>query len=149
MNDYIDKVIAEEGIPEDRVIIAGFSQGGTMAYYTALLRDSKVAGVYALSGGALDQLQDPVSSPKIGLVAGGKEAQDYSGAPHQEMMREKLEKAGFNVDCVIIPGQGHDISWKSMELLSVFTRNVAAKPAPAAEQNNAPKPRPRSTGPRF
>jgi phospholipase/carboxylesterase len=145
MNDYIDKVIAEEGVPEDRVIIAGFSQGGSMAFYTALLRDHPVAGVYALSGGALNELIDPVSKPKVGLVAGAREAQDYSGFPHQELMRDKLGKEGFNVDCVIIPDQGHDISWKSMELLSVFTRNVAAKP----EKTPAPKAPKRPAGPRI
>lgn len=152
MNDYIDKVIAEEGIPEDRVIIAGFSQGGTMAFYTGLLRDSKVAGVYALSGGALDLLEHPVSTPPVGLVAGGKEAQDYSGFPHAEKTHKALDAAGFFTDCVIIPGQGHDISPKSMELLSVFTRAVTSdgfKAKVAAEQNNLPaKKIRRSRGPR-
>lgn len=149
MNDYIDKVLAEEGIAPDRVIIAGFSQGGTMAYYTALLRDAPVAGVYALSGGALDQLGEPVSKPPVGLVAGAQEAQDYSGAPHQRKMQAELDTAGFNVDCVIIPDQGHDISWKSMELLSVFTRAVTSdkfKAKAEAGQAAAPKAK-RPAGP--
>jgi phospholipase/carboxylesterase len=152
MNDYIDRVVAEEGLPEDRVIIAGFSQGGTMAFYTGLLRDSKVAGVYALSGGALDLLENPASRPPVGLVAGEREQQDYSGAPHALKVRDALDKAGFNVDCVIIPDQGHNISWKSMELLSVFTRAVTSdgfKTKAAAEQNNLPpKKIRRSSGPR-
>ena len=151
VNDYIDKVLAEEGISPDHVIIAGFSQGGTMAYYAALLRDTPVAGVYALSGGALDQLGTPVSKLPVGLVAGAREEQDYSGAPHQRKMQAELDSAGFNVDCVIIPGQGHDISWKSMELLSVFTRAVTSdkfKAKVAAEQVAAPKASRRSAGPR-
>lgn len=151
MNDYIDKVIKEEGIPEDRVIIAGFSQGGTMAFYTGLLRDSKVAGVYALSGGALDLLANPASKPPVGLLAGAREEQDYSGAPHQLKVSAALDKAGFNVDCVILPDQGHDISWKSMELLSVFTRAVtseAFKAKVAAQEDPAPVRRPKTAGPR-
>lgn len=126
MNDYIDKVVAEDGISEQRVIIAGFSQGGTMAFYAGLLRDTAVGGVYALSGGALDRLQNPKSFPPVGLVAGGNEQQDYSGAPHAEKVFAALDKAGFQTGCFIIPGQGHDISWKSMELLSVFARTVTA-----------------------
>lgn len=149
MNDYIDKVIAEEGIPKDRVIIAGFSQGGTMAFYTGLLREEAVAGVYALSGGALDRLTAPVSKPPVGLVAGGKEAQHYSGFPHAEKTHKALDAAGFFTDCVIIPGQGHDISPKSMELLSVFTHSVtseAFKAKVAAEQDNRPAPKKRRPG---
>ncbi len=137
MNDYINAVTAAEGIPDNRVIIAGFSQGGTMAFYTALLRDAPVAGIYSLSGGALDQLQNPVSKPPVGLVAGGNEEQDYSGKPHALAVHKALDAAGFRADCVVIEGQGHDISWKSMELLSVFTRAVAKNPD--AEQDNAPR----------
>ncbi|TAL33688.1 MAG: hypothetical protein EPN97_09205 [Alphaproteobacteria bacterium] len=152
MNDYIDKVIAEEGISKDRVIIAGFSQGGTMAFYAGLLRDEPVAGVYALSGGALDRLTAPVSKPPVGLVAGGRENQHYSGFPHAQKTHKALDDAGFFTDCVIIPDQGHDISWKSMELLSVFTRAVTSedfKSRAAAEQNNfPPKKIRRSGGPR-
>jgi phospholipase/carboxylesterase len=149
INDYIDRVIAEEGIPEDRVIIAGYSQGGTMAFYTGLLRDSKVAGVYVLSGGALDLLERPVSKPPVGLVAGGREAQDYSGFPQAQKTHKALDAAGFFTDCVIIPDQGHQISWKSMELLSVFTRAVTSEEFKAraiAEQDDIPAKKNRFPG---
>ncbi len=56
VNAYIDKVITEEDIAEDHVIIAGFSLGATMAFYAALLRDKRVGAVFALSGGALDRI---------------------------------------------------------------------------------------------
>jgi hypothetical protein len=59
---------------------------------------------------------------------------------------------GFRTDCVIISGQGHDISWKSMELLSVFTYAVT-KPEfqtrVVAEQDNHPQTRARrNSGPK-
>jgi phospholipase/carboxylesterase len=142
MNDYVDKVIAEEGISRDRVIIAGFSQGGTMAFYTGLLRGEQVGGVYALSGGALDLLGNPASMPPVGLVAGALELQDYSGAPQAQKTQAMLDRAGFFTDCAIIAGQKHDISPKSMELLAVFTR-AATSPefkarVAAAGQDKAP-----------
>jgi phospholipase/carboxylesterase len=145
MNAYIDEVIKREGITEDRVIIAGFSMGGTMAVYTALQRDTPVAGVYALSGGALElENIGPVKSmPPIGLVAGGLEQQDYSGAPHAEKVHKAFDKAGFFADCVIVPGQKHEISPKSMELLAVFTRAVTGEPfkaKQAAARNKPPSP---------
>ena len=39
----------ERGIPTDRVVIAGFSQGGSIALHVALRHPSRLAGVLALS----------------------------------------------------------------------------------------------------
>lgn len=39
----------ERGIPTDRVVIAGFSQGGAIALHVALRHPSRLAGVMALS----------------------------------------------------------------------------------------------------
>lgn len=40
----------QRGIPSHRIFIAGFSQGGVMAYVTALTYPEKLAGLVALSG---------------------------------------------------------------------------------------------------
>jgi phospholipase/carboxylesterase len=40
---------AERGIPANRVVLAGFSQGGAVSLYTALRLSEKLAGVMALS----------------------------------------------------------------------------------------------------
>jgi len=48
----VDLIIAEElktGIPADRIMIGGFSQGGALSLYTALHTNHKLAGVVALS----------------------------------------------------------------------------------------------------
>ena len=39
----------ERGIPPDRIVLAGFSQGGAIALHVALRRPSRLAGVLALS----------------------------------------------------------------------------------------------------
>lgn len=39
----------ESGIPSDRIILAGFSQGGVIALHTGLLYPDKLAGIVALS----------------------------------------------------------------------------------------------------
>ncbi len=49
----IQALIANEvarGIPTDRIVLAGFSQGCAMALHTALRLPQKIAGVMALSG---------------------------------------------------------------------------------------------------
>ena len=48
----IDALIQAEvaaGIPEDRIVLGGFSQGGAVAILTALTSKRKLAGVAALS----------------------------------------------------------------------------------------------------
>lgn len=140
--EYIDDVIRREGISEDRVIIAGFSQGGTMAFYSGLLRATEVGGVYCLSGGALDRLADPVSRPPVGLLAGEHEHQGYSGYPMAEKTRAQLDAQGFRVDCAVLRGQGHDISPESVKLLAQLTHFLTPKePRPSAhpERDNKNK----------
>lgn len=49
---YIDSLIQNEinrGIASERIVLAGFSQGGAIALYTALRYPQKLAGVLALS----------------------------------------------------------------------------------------------------
>jgi len=48
----VELLVAEEvkaGIPADRIVLGGFSQGGALALYTALHSHTKLAGVVALS----------------------------------------------------------------------------------------------------
>ena len=52
MQKNIEALIAKEvaqGISEDNIVLAGFSQGGAMALFTALRHPKKLAGVLALS----------------------------------------------------------------------------------------------------
>jgi phospholipase/carboxylesterase len=50
--DRLAKRIAQEiesGIPAQRIVVAGFSQGGAIAYHTALRHGPRLAGLLALS----------------------------------------------------------------------------------------------------
>ncbi len=40
---------ADRGVPSERIVLAGFSQGGAVAYLTALTHASPLAGIIALS----------------------------------------------------------------------------------------------------
>jgi len=48
LNSLIEKEISA-GIPPNRIVIGGFSQGGATALYTAFTSDKDIAGVIALS----------------------------------------------------------------------------------------------------
>ena len=48
----IEGLISREvarGVPHDKIVLAGFSQGGAIALHTALRQDNRLAGVMALS----------------------------------------------------------------------------------------------------
>lgn len=49
LTSLIDKEIAE-GIPADRIVLGGFSQGAAMSIYTGLTAKEKLAGIVSLSG---------------------------------------------------------------------------------------------------
>lgn len=48
VNSLIEKEISE-GIPSERIILGGFSQGGALAIHSALTFPKKLAGIIALS----------------------------------------------------------------------------------------------------
>lgn len=45
----LERLIAEQGLPAERVVLAGFSQGGAIVLQTALRHPERLAGVVALS----------------------------------------------------------------------------------------------------
>lgn len=51
--EYFSSLIQSEidaGIPADRIVLGGFSQGAAMSIYTGLTSNVKLAGIVALSG---------------------------------------------------------------------------------------------------
>ena len=48
----IDKLV-EEGIPPQRIVVGGFSQGAALAIASSLRFDKKLGGFFALSGWCL------------------------------------------------------------------------------------------------
>ena len=48
ISDFIARELAR-GIPSEKILLAGFSQGGVIALHTALRYDMRLAGVVALS----------------------------------------------------------------------------------------------------
>merc|ERR1719295_1507430 len=54
--DYIRGLIQSEtkAVPSERIMVCGFSQGGAMSLYTALLSKMPLAGIICCSGYLLD-----------------------------------------------------------------------------------------------
>ncbi|MDX1461295.1 MAG: carboxylesterase [Xanthomonadales bacterium] len=65
----------ERGIPPDRIVLAGFSQGGAMAAYVGLRSPHKLAGLLILSAYLLDEEGipgDPVNRETAAFVGHGR-----------------------------------------------------------------------------
>jgi phospholipase/carboxylesterase len=70
------RVIARErrrGVPAERIVLAGFSQGGTLALHAGLQRAGSIGGIIALSGALpfLERVPPPTSAPPPVFLAHG------------------------------------------------------------------------------
>ena len=83
LNAWLDKVLADEGLTADRMVVVGFSQGTMMALHVLPRRDEAVAGIIGFSGRLLvpellaaeAKVKPPAGDP-VG-AAGGNPARDH------------------------------------------------------------------------
>ena len=76
INRFINEIIQQYHVPEQKTFIAGFSQGAMLALYTALSRGSNLGGCFVISGlvAGKDKLEQELNSyPKIYLFHGLKD----------------------------------------------------------------------------
>ncbi len=101
INAMIEAEIAR-GIPSQRILLAGFSQGGAMALHTATRFDHPLAGVLALSTylplkNQLKEKQHPTNKPLPIWMAHGRQDSVITLAT-AESSRQTLEAAGYAVE---------------------------------------------------
>lgn len=101
INAMIEAEIAR-GIPAQRILLAGFSQGGAMALHTATRFDQPLAGVLALSTylplkTQLKEKQHPANQQLPIWMAHGRQDSVITLATAQSS-RQTLEAAGYAVD---------------------------------------------------
>lgn len=99
------ELIAREGargIPADRVVLAGFSQGGAIALATALRYPEPLAGIIALS--TYLPLRDKTAAETsaanrgIGIFQAHGQADPVVAPALGELTRDRLREAGHRVD---------------------------------------------------
>ncbi len=115
--------VEAQGIPPERTVLMGFSQGACLASEFAARNPRRYGGVVALSGGLIgnEQLQavDPPADKVLdydGDLAGTPVFLGCSDVdPHIPLVRvehsaESLEKMGADVTLRIYPGMGHTVN---------------------------------------
>jgi phospholipase/carboxylesterase len=95
----------ERGVPYDRIVVAGFSQGGAIAMHTAMRFAEKLAGLMALSSwmpleAAIDRevMQSPESQPRdLPIMMAHGSFDPMLPIAAGQHARDIMQKAGFDV----------------------------------------------------
>ena len=111
LEDYLDEVLAEEGLAADRMVLFGFSQGTMMSLHVAPRRPEPVAGIAGFSGRLMlpERLADEaVSKPPVMLFHGN--ADDVVPFESMGEAETALKDAGFLVKSFVMEGTPHGIA---------------------------------------
>lgn len=130
VSESINQLIAEQeekGIPSERVILIGFSQGGAVGYQTALRHEKPLGGLAALSTYRIDAeaaTSLPVEASKTLpiLVNHG----DWDGVVPAALGKEayeSLEKQGLKANWVTYP-MDHEVTLPQMQDLGRWIKSV-------------------------
>ncbi len=136
------------GIPRERVVLAGFSQGACLAAETAARTGGRWGGVAVLSGGLLGTGPGPADAAHVSGMGGSyaEKAFDYDGSldgtpvfvgcsdvdPHIPLARvertaEVLRHLGAEVDARIYPGMGHTVSRDEIDAVRALLDTAASR----------------------
>ena len=111
LNAYLDRVMVDEDVLPEQVVVVGFSQGSMMALHVLPRREDPVAGIVGISGRLLrpELLADEAScKPPVLLIPGD---QDEVVPPiSMPEAGDALQNAGFEVFGHVMKGTGHGIA---------------------------------------
>ena len=127
IDHYLDTTLAEMGLAEDKLVLAGFSQGAMMALDVALRRRAPCAAVIGYSGRLLgpETLADEIRSrPPVLLVHGEADPM----VPFAELA-DAVAALGANdvpTRWHAAPGLGHGIDAQGLELAADLMADTLA-----------------------
>ena len=119
----------ERGMPEDRILLAGFSQGGAVALHAGLGAGRRLAGILGLSTylpapGQLDGEAGLATDIPVMLAHGTHDPIIPLAAA--ERSAGLLASLGVRVDFSTYP-MGHEVSMDEIRDISAWLRRVAAR----------------------
>ncbi len=123
LDDFVNKVLADEGLPPDRLILFGFSQGTMMSLHIAPRRLEPIAGIVGFSGRLMfpDALAtEAVSKPPILLVHGN--ADDVVPFAEMQNAGEALQASGFQVFGHVMDATAHGIAPDGLGVALAFMK---------------------------
>ncbi len=127
LDAFIDRELAQSGLPASQVALVGFSQGTMMSLYVAPRRAAELAGVVGFSGRlvAPERLaEEAVSHPPVLLIHG--EADDVVPFESLALAEQGLAGAGFTVTSQARPRLGHGIDLEGLQHGGAFLKAAFA-----------------------
>jgi phospholipase/carboxylesterase len=118
------------GIPTERIVLAGFSQGGAMALHTGLRYPEQLAGILALScylllPESITQERHPANQETPIFLAHGRFDPVVPYALG-EAARMRLQALGYNLQWQDYPMQ-HEVVWEEVQAIGAWLRQVLAR----------------------
>jgi len=134
LDRFIDETLDAQGLDDQALALAGFSQGAMMALHVGLRRGLAPAALLGYSGALLapELLADQIRArPPVLLVHGMADpVVDFAAMGAAE---NALKAAGVPVSCTARPGLGHGIDPAGIALGGTFLgRHLGAAASPAA-----------------
>lgn len=117
LDQYIERLLAENGMTEDQMALVGFSQGTMMALHVGLRRKRPLAGILGYSGALAgeDLLETEIASrPPVRLIHG-----DMDAVVPPDLMNhavEHLTAHGVDVEGHMLKRVGHELSEEAIKL---------------------------------
>jgi phospholipase/carboxylesterase len=125
LNQFIDDMLERYGIPDEKLALAGFSQGTMMSLYAGPRRAKKIAGIMGYSGaliGAEGLADAAIHKIPVRLIHGDMDSVVPIQAYH--MAKSALSAAGFDVSGGITRGLVHSIDEEGIESGAEFLQRV-------------------------
>jgi phospholipase/carboxylesterase len=130
--------VGEAGVPPERTVLLGFSQGACLSLEYAARHARRYGGVAGLTGGligppgSLDSFEDRYSGSGAGGSLDGTPILVASGDPDPHVPRRRVEESaailsrlGAAVDLRFYPGMGHTINQDELERVRAMMHAAA------------------------
>jgi phospholipase/carboxylesterase len=117
MGDAVERAV-EAGIPYERIVLGGFSQGGCLATEYAARNPRRYGGVVAFSGGLIgEELDDEYEGDLDGtpVFLGCSDVDPHIPAERVEATRDAFRSLGADVDMRLYQGMGHTVNQDELE----------------------------------
>lgn len=123
LDQFLNEVSDKFQVPFDKIILAGFSQGGMMSMHYGLTSSKKFAAVLSFSGYILDcEYPSDITKQKM-FVSHGDFDMVVPFAAHQFTVK-KLQELGLDVTETVSKGLGHGIDYTCINAAKLFLKNV-------------------------
>lgn len=128
----IDAVLdetASHGIPSERTVLAGFSQGACLALESFARTGRPLGAVIALAGGLIGETLDPaeyaVALGGTPVFIGSADPDPHIPTGRVEESAELLRAKEAEVDVRLYPGLGHTVNEDELSAARALVRRVA------------------------